>query len=341
MSTSSMMGKNGGSVPQVEQLEGRLVMSAAPTITSVFADNRGEVVLDLSAPLKKSTVDKGSVRVFTAGPDGELGTSDDVRRKKKKITLNLTKRKLTIDANLKADREYRVLLIAKTIRGRDDHAHRLDGEFNGANEASGDGQEGGNFTFRTTVDENEPIARFKTVLGNIDVRLFTDDTPLTVENFLHYANAGDWDGTFFHRALDNFVIQGGGFTIDNDGHVDEIEDIGPVQNEPVLSNIRGTIAMAKIENQPNSATNEWFFNLGDNSANLDNQNSGFTVFGEVADAASLAVMDAIGELNQVNAGDFQSVPVTDDTIGTGLDIDQKTDLAFVRKISIKMNVRKV
>ena len=132
------------------------------------------------------------------------------------------------------------------------------------------------------------VVHFDTVIGGFDVGLYDDATPLTVANFLSYVTAGDYDSTFFHRLAPDFVLQGGGFTITSDvgGEVtsDSIATItaqAPVANEFGVSNTRGTIAMAKLSGNPDSATDQFFFNLTDNSANLDSQNGGFTVFGEV------------------------------------------------------------
>ena len=131
----------------------------------------------------------------------------------------------------------------------------------------------------------------------VDVKLLSDDAPLTVTNFLNYVDSGDYNNSFIHRSVPGFIIQGGGFTytpLVNDGTFSNDPllnnypgglqpiPVGPeVVNEFGHSNLRGTIAMAKLGDQPDSATNQWFFNLGDNSTNLDNQNGGFTVFGEV------------------------------------------------------------
>ena len=88
-----------------------------------------------------------------------------------------------------------------------------------------------------------------------------------------------------------------------------------MQNEPFISNIRGTIAMAKLGGDPNSATSQWFINLADNSANLDTQNGGFTVFGHVT-GNGMSVADAIAMLNRVNVGSpFDALPVRDYTSG--------------------------
>jgi cyclophilin family peptidyl-prolyl cis-trans isomerase len=104
-----------------------------------------------------------------------------------------------------------------------------------------------------------------------------------------------------------FVVQGGGFSITPEGNVLDVPTYGPVQNEFGASNLRGTVAMAKVGGDPNSATSGWFFNLADNSANLDYQNGGFTVFGDVD---SMAAVDAIAALVTVNAGDpFDNLPL--------------------------------
>jgi cyclophilin family peptidyl-prolyl cis-trans isomerase len=143
----------------------------------------------------------------------------------------------------------------------------------------------------------QTIAHFDTNLGPIDVQLFDTQTPLTVKNFLTYVTSGSYQDTIFHRSVTNFVVQAGGFTFDeaNSDVVDVTTD-APVKNEPGISNTRGTIAMAKLGNDPNSATSQFFFNLSDsNASNLDNQNGGFTVFGKVL-GDGMKVVDAIAAL---------------------------------------------
>ncbi len=131
----------------------------------------------------------------------------------------------------------------------------------------------------------ETVVRFDTALGTFDVLMFDDTAPGTVTNFLNYANDGDYANSFFHRLVDDFILQGGGFAFYPDaGGNDMFWDLpvdAPITNEYVVSNIRSTIAMAKLGGDPDSATSQFFFNLADNSANLDNQNGGFTVFGRV------------------------------------------------------------
>lgn len=138
--------------------------------------------------------------------------------------------------------------------------------------------------------------------GVIRIELYDDLTPLAVQNFLHYVNSrnakGDYDGTFFHRAVTGFVLQGGGYN--SEGSRDHIATGLPVHNEfdASRSNVRGTIAMAKTGLSPNTATSEFFFNVANNAASLDGQNGGFTVFGEVIQG--LDVIDAIMALPRQN-----------------------------------------
>jgi peptidyl-prolyl cis-trans isomerase A (cyclophilin A) len=159
----------------------------------------------------------------------------------------------------------------------------------------------------------------ETPLGNIEIELFDDAAPGTVENFLNYVNDGDYEDSFMHRSVPGFVIQGGGFTFDA-GQAFPIPADPPIENEFKLSNIRGTIAMAKLGGDPDSATSQWFINLADNSASLDGddgQGGGFfTVFGQVI-GDGMEVADAIAALSRVDAGGaFGQLPVIDFSGGT-------------------------
>ena len=159
------------------------------------------------------------------------------------------------------------------------------------------------------------MVRMKTSLGVVDVMLFDNGAPITVANFLNYVNRNDYDGSFIHRNASYsdgtpFVLQGGGFGMDAVGYY-AIPTDPAIFNEysPDRSNERGTIAMAKVGYDPNSATSQWFFNLGDNSVNLNHQNGGFTVFGQVA-GDGMTVVDAIAALDVVNAnGAFTHLPL--------------------------------
>jgi cyclophilin family peptidyl-prolyl cis-trans isomerase len=146
-----------------------------------------------------------------------------------------------------------------------------------------------------------PVYVFHTNLGNISVQLNPSAAPKTVANFLNYVNRGAYTNSIIHRSVPGFIIQGGGYTLIPKPNIVPILTDPPVVNEFQLSNLRGTIAMAEAGKDPNSATCQWFFNEGNNAANLDIQNGGFTVFGKVLDAASLAVMDQIAAVPVPNS----------------------------------------
>ncbi len=152
--------------------------------------------------------------------------------------------------------------------------------------------------------------RMQTDLGGVDIELFDAATPGTVNNFMDYVNGGNYEGTFIHRrasvntsGVD--VLQMGGYVFDpamgiftnNAGvsHIPVLTGNLPVINEPGISNLRGTIAMARQAGQPDSATSEFFFNLIDNIV-LDTTDGGFTVFGQVTNGMN--VIDAISALER-------------------------------------------
>ncbi len=140
--------------------------------------------------------------------------------------------------------------------------------------------------------------------ATVDIALFDAQTPQTVANFLAYLDAGRYQNNFFHRSVPGFIVQNGGFYFENDTTYNLVPTFPAVPNEPLLSNLRGTLAMAKLGGDPNSATSQWFINLADNSANLDAQNGGFTVFGRVL-GAGMNVADAIAEIPRWNASSLE------------------------------------
>ncbi|WP_249349284.1 peptidylprolyl isomerase [Pseudoalteromonas phenolica] len=160
------------------------------------------------------------------------------------------------------------------------------------------------------------IVEFQTSQGNFQVNLFNQTTPKTVENFMKYVNEDRYQGVIFHRLEPNFVLQGGGFFYEGSIPLSQVESFGTVDNEPVYSNVRGTIAMAKVGGNPDSATSQWFFNLKDNSQNLDVQNGGFTVFGQVI-GDGMEVVDKIAKLEtcgSIPLVDFSQDKCSDDQV---------------------------
>ncbi|MEI6862255.1 MAG: peptidylprolyl isomerase, partial [Verrucomicrobiota bacterium] len=151
--------------------------------------------------------------------------------------------------------------------------------------------------------------------GTIDVALDQQHTPLTVANFLRYINAGHYAGSFIHRSVPGFIIQGGGFRVFNSA-LQAVPTFAIVPNEPGVSNLRGTIAMAKVGNIPDSATNQWFINLANNSSNLDTQNGGFTAFGRVV-GNGMVVADAVAAMPTFNVDPSNpNTPFTDLPLST-------------------------
>lgn len=163
-----------------------------------------------------------------------------------------------------------------------------------------------------TLSANATVVLVKTSMGNFEVNLYDQTTPVTVANFLSYVNNGSYQNTLFHRTEKGFVAQGGGFRYsgNNTAPFSAVATQAAIKNEPKWSNVRGTIAMAKISGNANSATNQWFINLADNSSNLDLQNGGFSVFGQVT-GTGMDIVDAIAALpNQLLTDpNFSSVPL--------------------------------
>ena len=154
-----------------------------------------------------------------------------------------------------------------------------------------------------------PIASISSSVGNFDIELFDDSAPLTVANFIRYAESGRYNGTVIHRSVPNFVVQGGWLTYESESNsLTPIKTDSTLLNEFRLSNIRGTVAMAKVGGDPNSATSQWFINLSDNSKNLDNQNGGFTVFGRVI-GNGITIADEISSLKTYTVGGITDFPL--------------------------------
>lgn len=148
--------------------------------------------------------------------------------------------------------------------------------------------------------------------GTLLFEMLPTAAPNTVANFLDYVADGDYQDSIIHRSVPGFVIQGGGFTTDSPtltstAQFSSVPTDPPVVNEFGVSNTRGTVAMAKLGGDPDSATSQWFVNLVDNSTNLDTQNGGFTVFATVLD---MAVADSIAAIDRQNhGGAFTDLPV--------------------------------
>ena len=162
--------------------------------------------------------------------------------------------------------------------------------------------------------QGNPVVVMQTSMGDITIELFQDQAPISVENFLQYASDGYYEGTVFHRVIQQFMIQGGGMTAD----LSPKRTRAPIKNEATngVSNARGTLAMART-NVVDSATSQFFINTVDNARSLDNTGTdarsyGYAVFGRVT--AGMDVVDKIAAVAVGNQGPHQNVPVEPVTI---------------------------
>ncbi|MCV2885953.1 peptidylprolyl isomerase [Aestuariibacter sp. AA17] len=152
------------------------------------------------------------------------------------------------------------------------------------------------------------MVKLHTNFGVITLTMLTDKAPKTVENFLTYVKEGFYDNTIFHRVIDGFMIQGGGF----DGEMNQKSTHDPIENEASngVSNQKGTVAMART-NDPHSATAQFFINVADNtflnfrSESMDGW--GYCVFAEVSEG--MDVVEKIKNVKTGNHGFHQDVPV--------------------------------
>jgi cyclophilin family peptidyl-prolyl cis-trans isomerase len=162
-----------------------------------------------------------------------------------------------------------------------------------------------------------PVVVLETNMGNIKIELFEDKAPVTVKNFLKYAEDKHYDGTIFHRVIEDFMIQGGGF----EPGMTQKKTRDPIKNESDngLSNARGTIAMARLGRDvgnvkaADSATSQFFINVKDNSKGLDRANAvdkvGYCVFGRVIEG--MDVVDKIKAVKTTTKVGHADVPEED------------------------------
>lgn len=152
--------------------------------------------------------------------------------------------------------------------------------------------------------KKNPVVRMETTLGSINIELFEKEAPISVKNFLDYTKSGFYSGTIFHRVINGFMIQGGGFSTE----FKQKKTNSPIKNEAAngLKNNRGTIAMART-GAPDSATAQFFINVKNND-NLNRPNPdgfGYAVFGKVI--SGMDVVDKIKSVKTITRG-FPDVP---------------------------------
>jgi len=155
---------------------------------------------------------------------------------------------------------------------------------------------------------NATMIKMTTSLGDIEIELFPDDAPVTVQNFIDYVEDGFYDGTIFHRVIPGFVVQGGGFTSD----MNQKPTKAPIKNEADngLKNTVGALSMARTPD-PDSATSQFFINLVDNDflnhTGKNPQGWGYAVFGRVIEG--MDVVTSIGDVATGQVGPYGDVPL--------------------------------
>ena len=335
----------------MEPLEGRRLF-ASPQVVSMYADNRGEVQITFDQQLNPTTVSTRSVFMFLPGPDGQFITADDIKITGRVKLITGGRRVWFRPAEpvpFAAGSTYALTIKSKTVRSA--AGERIDGEWNGAGQRSGDGVPGGDVMILGKRDKGlNPTARISTGVGNIDVRLFLDKTPANAVNFLTYADDGSYDNTVIQRSIPGFIWQTGGYSVSPQNTFDAIPSKTTVINEPTpTQSARGTISLARPDDGNASTddrgTNQFFFNLVDNEAALGAQNGGFTEFGQITGAGGLAAMDAIAAFPTIDGdpdrtpGIFDNLAVQDSSkTVTDAVSDPQGTLVLIRRIAIRNKV---
>ena len=325
----------------MEPLESRTLLSATPTDDSfrlsIYVDDTslpGSAAVEIPADVGVAS-DDSTQSLFTVDDSGEvyldsasgqtLGDFFDIWQNNAGIAGNRTDAVLTEDQLLgniaDGDMTIQMFVNGQVSKEFEDYAIQ-------------DGDE------IVLIYTDNPVLSINTNYGPIVIELYEGATPKTVENFLNYVNDGDYIDSFFHRSVEGFVIQGGGFTTSSTTFTDtdqfsSVPTDTAVENEPGISNLRGTIAMAKLGGNPDSATSQYFVNLTNNhatsGASLDTQNGGFTVFGQVLD---MTTADTIADLTITAASTIDtSISSSDASLYSSLPLGTSNTLAVVESLS--------
>lgn len=288
-----------GFVAAVEALETRVLMSAYPQITSTIADNRGLVTMKVSQDLDTNTVNSNTVSVYTAGPSGNPANSDHVLQPSalsfETVPIIYA---ITVQVNLPQNTPYEVVVRGSQIENSTDTAE-MDGEFDGANNPSGNGIQGGTYRFVTSLATSKTAVFYPNDSSPFQVALASKaQDNAVVSNFLKYANDGLWDGTLIN--LDQIegqngstigIFQAGQFNLTSPngiGLVPNLGNITPTMND--FTNVAYTLSMRTVNGV---ASNAFFFNAVNNPSLDTSQGGGpFDAFGEVVSSSNLVVQDS-------------------------------------------------
>jgi cyclophilin family peptidyl-prolyl cis-trans isomerase len=317
-------------------------MFASMQVGSVSADNRGKVLITQipnGETIDASTINKTSCILYSAGPDKLLGTLDDVREREN-VVFNSQFNRITISSKQKAGTGYRVRLSATRIRSLDGDV--LDGEFNGANRRSGDGQAGGDYNIQTKNDKgNAPLVRMNTSHGTVVLQMNLTAAPATGAYFMGRANQGFYDNIMYTKSVQGNGAQIGAGSIQitqaNEYEVTSLGE-GKTPETTGLAHNRGTVAMERIPIDTTKEGNGFFFNLANNASNR-------SVFATVQ--SGIAALDAVNNLQTLNLApehqfvlvDTSKVPVTGPT--TSAAFSPLDHAAFITRTGVLMRLSAV
>ena len=285
--------------------EGRLAVTVEVTDAATDQSAAAEFVITVDAAINPLTVRPAGPDILRTGEPGALSVEIDGEDS----LSDIVHRWLVVsgDATLDDESSATPNLISsngETVQVRVTVT---------ATDESG-GRSGAADLFVVTFEEDRPEVVFTIPeFGEFVFELRPDVSPKTTANFLRYVDDRFYDGIAIHRVVEDFVVQAGGFTVDDEGELEPVEPRDPVEGEAPngLSNIRGTVAMALSGGNPDSGTSQWFVNLVDNTADgdvdLDIQN--FTVFASVSEG--MDVIDDIAQVEVETRSGLENVPVDD------------------------------
>jgi cyclophilin family peptidyl-prolyl cis-trans isomerase len=282
----------------IEALEGRMLMSVGPQITHTTADNRGQVIMQFNQYLDANTVNANTVHIFTAGVSGNPANTDHVQQP---VTVSYEQvfNQIIVTANLPQNTPYEVVVQGSNIENSTD-TEEVDGEFNGADNPSGNGKRGGSYRFVTSIAGNNKVAVFSpNIYPSFEVALATKaEDNVTITNFLHYANAGLWDGTLINRDVvqgqngsEFGIFQAGEFNVTAANGIGVIQSQGNfTPNKNDFTNTAYTLSMATAGG---IASDAFFFNAVNNPF-LDGAESGgpYDAFGQVLSTSNPLIQDS-------------------------------------------------
>lgn len=324
----------------MENLEDRR-MFASIQVGSIFADNRGKVLITLipnGGTVDPATINKTSCILYTAGPDKILNTADDVREREN-VVWNAQFNRITISSKQKAGTGYRVRLSAtriKTLTG-----DVMDGEYKSSG-ASGNGSPGGDYNIQTKNDKTKtPTVRMGTTFGTVAIKLNLTAAPATGAYFMGRADNGTYDNIMFTRSVKGTggLLAAGAIQITpaNEYEVTSIGD-GKTPETTGLSPNRGTIAMDRIKLDTTKEGNGFIFNMSNNSNDR-------SVFGTVT--SGIAALDAINNLTAIDLApqhqfflvDTSKVPIV--SAATNATFSPEDHAAFITRTAVQMRVAAV